>query len=110
MEEAYAAIGCALPIDLVSVFEVFLVDRVMMALGEPVGPEVAQQGFFALRLRSTTIRHPEARAVLVAARAVDGRLNDAIRSGRMAQRTGLFHVADCEPEGTLFALSPYATQ
>ncbi len=110
VEEAYASIGCALPSDLVSVFEVYLVDRAMMALGEPVGADVAQQGFVALRLNAGTVRHPEAGAVLAAAQAVDGEVAADIRSGRMTMRLGLFRVADCEPAGTLFALSPYAQQ
>ncbi|MEX3016278.1 hypothetical protein [Gymnodinialimonas hymeniacidonis] len=110
MDEAYAAIGCALPSDLVTVFEVYLVDQAMIALGEPVGADVAREGFFALRLRSTTIRHPEARAVLAVARALEGRVAADMRSGRLRMVQGLFEVEDCTPNGTLFALSPYAIQ
>ncbi len=108
LEQAYADIGCALPRDLVTVFEVFLVDRAMTALGAPVGPEVARDGVFALRLRSTTIRHPEARAVLAVARALEGRVAADLRDGRLRDWGGLLEVAECEPAGTLFALSPYA--
>lgn len=108
LEVGFAAIGCTLPGDLVTAFEVFLVDRTMMSLGQAVGPEVAQQGVVALRLRSTTIHHPEASAVLAVARALDGQVAHVIESGRLALRRGVYLVEDCVPEGTLFALSPYA--
>lgn len=109
LNDAFAAIGCVLPTDLVSVFDIFLVDRAMAYLGEPVGPEVAQQGFFALRHRSTVIDHPEAAAVLGVARALEGRLSAEIRSDRLTMRGGLFRVADCEARGDLFALAAYAS-
>lgn len=107
---ALASIGCAVPVDLVSVFDIYLVDRVMLHLGAPVGPEIAQQGFFALRLGNDTISHPEARAVLAAARAMDGYLARRMRFGGMPLSQGLFRVEACEPTGTVFELAPYAAQ
>ncbi|WP_224814041.1 hypothetical protein [Hasllibacter sp. MH4015] len=109
-QRAFERVGCAIPAELVSVFDIFLVDQVLTALGEPVGPDVARQGYFALRLRSSTIHHADARAVLAAARAVDGDVAAAMRAGRLTLRQGLFRVADCEPAGSVFVLAPYAAQ
>lgn len=108
VDRAYASIGCALPSDLVTVFEVYLLDQAMLSLGVRVGADVARDGVFALRLRSTTIRHAQARAVLSVARALQGRVAADIDDGRLQIRQGLFEVRDCVPGGTLFALSPYA--
>ncbi|MEJ6391350.1 hypothetical protein [Gymnodinialimonas ulvae] len=110
VDRAYAAVGCALPSDLVTVFDIYLVDQAMTSLGVPIGPEVARDGVFALRLRSTTIHHPEARAILSVVRALHGRVAADVRAGHLRMRHGLFEVRDCVPEGTLFALSLYAGQ
>lgn len=109
-DAALASIGCAIPTDLVSVFDIYLVDYAMLYLGAPVGAEVAQQGFFALRLHSDTIHHEEARAVLAAARAMEGILAQRMRLGELPQSLGLFRAEDCEATGTIFNLAPYARE
>lgn len=107
-DAALASIGCALPADLVSVFDIYLVDQVMTHLGTPVGAQVAQQGFFALRHRSATINHPEADAVIAAALAISGHLAQRMRTSQLTQSQGLFQTERCEPAGTVFELAPYA--
>ncbi len=108
LHDALASIGCALPADLVGVFEVYLIDHVMAHIGQPIGPDLAQQAFFSQRSRSVTINHPDAGAILAAARAVDGQVAVVMGSGTLTLRQGMFDVPDCEATGTVFALAPYA--
>lgn len=108
LDQALASIGCAIPADLVAVFDIYLVDQVLTHLEYSVGPELAQQGFLALMLGQAVPEHPEGDAIVAAARVMQGRVSQRMRDGEWTQAQGVFRVDGCVQTGTVFNLAPYA--